>query len=111
MPREAPEPPLFLPPGNAFAVLLDESRLSQLIEALSGRTDLRMLFVVTDARESFKELSGELEDALGPQNPGLQIVQLYRDYLENFMINREPTGHARPGQGSGPSAVRGGGQP
>jgi adenine-specific DNA-methyltransferase len=111
LPREAPVPPLFVPLRNAFAVLLDESRLAELVEALAGRTDLRMLFVVTDARESFKELSAELEDALGLQNPGLQIVQLYRDYLENFMINREPTGQARPGQGSGPSAVRGGGQP
>jgi adenine-specific DNA-methyltransferase len=109
LPREPPEPPLFVPSGNAFAVLLDESRLAELVEALAARTDLRTLFVVTDARESFKELSAELEDALGMQNPGLQIVQLYRDYLENFMINREPTGVARFGPDSGPDAVRGAG--
>lgn len=43
LPTEAPEPALFVPPGNAFAVLLDESRLAELTEVLAGRTDLRML--------------------------------------------------------------------
>ncbi len=37
-------------------------------------------------------MAGEVEDALGTQNPGLQVVQLYRDYLENFLINRESGG-------------------
>jgi len=92
LPRETPDPPLFVPAGNPFAVLLDEGRLADLIKAVAGRTDLRMIFIVTDSEESFKDLTAETEDALGGTNLGLQTVQLYRDYLENFLINREMAG-------------------
>jgi len=92
LPRGAAEPALFVPTGNPFAVLLDEGRLADLIAALDGRTDLRLVFIVTDGPDAFKELAGEVEDALGPRNPGLQVIQLYRDYLENFLINRESGG-------------------
>jgi adenine-specific DNA-methyltransferase len=105
LPADHPEPPLFVPADNPFAVLLDEGRLPELITALAGRTDLRLIYLVTDSQESFKDLTVEVLDALGKQNPGLETVQLYRDYLENFMINRESATTGRSGWASA------GGQP
>ena len=33
----------------------------------------------------------EVREAVGRSNPGLNVIQLYRDYLMNFMINRKVT--------------------
>ena len=98
-PPGAEEPPLFIPAGNNFAVLLNESRLAELLRQLQGRTGLSHLFLVTDAEESFKALAGEALRALGPANPGIQAVQLYRDYLTNFTINCR-LNHGAAAQGS-----------
>ena len=46
------------------------------------------MFIVTDADESFKSMAQDVRDVAGKANPGLQVVQLYRDYLLNFMINQ-----------------------
>jgi adenine-specific DNA-methyltransferase len=86
--RGEPEPALFIPEGGNFAVLLDETRMGRLLRALDGRTGLSQVFIVTDADESFKTMAQEVREAAGKANPGLQVVQLYRDYLANFMINK-----------------------
>ena len=105
LPADTPEPPFFAPAANPFAVLLHEGRLPELLAALAGRSNLRLIFIVTDSQDSFKDLTLDVTEALGKQNPALQTVQLYRDYLENFMINRE-------GAGPGPSwRENAGGQP
>jgi len=69
-------------------VLLDEGRLAKLLKTQGLRRDLSHIFIVTDADESFKVMAAEVTDALGTTNPALQVVQLYRDYLVNFMINK-----------------------
>jgi adenine-specific DNA-methyltransferase len=33
-------------------------------------------------------MAQDVREAAGKGNPGLQVVQLYRDYLLNFMINK-----------------------
>jgi adenine-specific DNA-methyltransferase len=33
-------------------------------------------------------MAQDVRDVAGKANPGLQVVQLYRDYLLNFMINQ-----------------------
>ncbi|MDM7456056.1 MAG: site-specific DNA-methyltransferase [Tepidimonas sp.] len=86
--RNEPEPVLFAPEGSNFVVLLDETRMGRLLQAIGGRTGLSHVFIVTDADESFKTMAQEVRDAAGRGNPGLQVVQLYRDYLLNFMINQ-----------------------
>jgi adenine-specific DNA-methyltransferase len=83
-----PEPEVFAPINNNFAVLLDEGRLAKLLKALSGRSGLSHIFIVTDADESFKAMATEVRERLGQRNPNLELVQLYRDYLVNFMINK-----------------------
>lgn len=86
--RGEAEPAVFVPVGNNFAVLLDETRMSHLLKALEGRTGLSQVFIVTDADESFKTMAQEVSEIAGKANPGLAVVQLYRDYLLNFMINK-----------------------
>jgi hypothetical protein len=54
---------------------------------LHGREGLSHVFIVTDSDESFKAMAAEVREAVGRSNPGLNVVQLYRDYLANFMIN------------------------
>lgn len=60
---------------------------------------LRAVFIVTDSGDAFKEMAAEVIEALGPNSPGLTTVQLYRDYLENFMVNTDSIGADRPGAG------------
>ena len=95
--RGEPEPAFFAPPVNPFAVLLDEGRLKTLLGVLAGRSGLRCLFIVTDSEDAFKELSAEAIAALRAGSPGLETVQLYRDYLENFLINTDRIGAGRTG--------------
>lgn len=88
LPSGEPEPVLFAPEGSNFVVLLDETRMGRLLKALEGRTGLSQVFVVTDADESFKTMAQDVREVAGQANPGLGVVQLYRDYLLNFMINK-----------------------
>lgn len=86
--RGEPEPVLFAPEGSNFVVLLDETRMGRLLKSLEGRTGLSLVFIVTDADESFKTMAQDVREVAGKANPGLAVVQLYRDYLLNFMINK-----------------------
>ena len=83
-----PEPVVFVPADSNFIVLLDESRLARLMKAIKGRADLSHVFIVTDAGESFRAMAAEVRESTRRDNPDLQVVQLYRDYLVNFMINK-----------------------
>lgn len=86
--RGEPEPVLFAPEGSNFVVLLDETRMGRLLKSLEGRIGLSQVFIVTDADESFKTMAQDVREVAGKANPGLAVVQLYRDYLLNFMINK-----------------------
>ncbi|MBJ2163683.1 site-specific DNA-methyltransferase [Acidovorax sp. IB03] len=86
--RGEPEPVLFAPEGSNFVVLLDETRMGRLLKSLEGRIGLSQVFIVTDADESFKTMAQDVREVAAKANPGLAVVQLYRDYLLNFMINK-----------------------
>jgi adenine-specific DNA-methyltransferase len=98
-----PEPVLFAPEGSNFVVLLQESRLTRLLRTVQQRgATLSHVFVVTDSDESFKRMAAEVRAAAsGAGSAPLQVLQLYRDYLANFLINRQhdagdATGGAAP---------------
>ena len=83
LPADAPIPALLIPDANPFAVLVDETRFADFLEVVSGRSDITHLFLVTDSEDAFREMAEQLAAP--------HVIQLYRDYLENFMINRGET--------------------
>ena len=42
--------------------------------------------------EGFKRMAAEAREAAGAAQAGLQVVQLYRDYLAHFLINQAQGG-------------------
>jgi adenine-specific DNA-methyltransferase len=111
--RHEPEPALFAPEGSNFVVLLDETRMGRLLKAIGGRSGLSHVFIVTDADESFKTMAQDVREAAEKANPGLQVVQLYRDYLLNFMINQnqDQARASTVGQAASEGARTGGARP
>ena len=93
LPAAEPEPALLEPEGNNFIVLLQETRLARLLRALVKRSaPLSHVFIVTDSDESFKRMAAEVRAAARAAGAQLQVVQLYRDYLVNFLINQRQEG-------------------
>lgn len=88
LPKSEPEPAIFIPKGSNFVVLLDESRIAKMLKSLAKGRGIDYVYIVTDADESFKAMAADAREALFALNPEVQIVQLYRDYLVNFMINQ-----------------------
>jgi adenine-specific DNA-methyltransferase len=80
LPPDAPLPAMLLPAQNSFAVLLDETCFADFQTALAAREGISHVFLVTDSEEAFQEMA--------PQLNAPHVIQLYRDYLENFAINR-----------------------
>jgi len=79
-----PEPPAahapwLLPEGCPFAVLMQEARCKDFVRHVEARDDLTHIFVVTNSANTIHTLRKEW--------PRCRLVQLYKDYLENFRIN------------------------
>ncbi len=83
LPADAPIPVMLMPAANPFAVLVDETRFADFLEAVSGRSDITHIFLITDSEDAFREMAAQLAAP--------HVIQLYRDYLENFVINRGET--------------------
>jgi len=80
LPRNKAIPAMLIPEHNPFAVLVDETRFADFAAELEGREDLTHAYLVTDSEEAFQEMAGQLKVP--------NVIQLYRDYLENFVINK-----------------------
>lgn len=91
---DGPLPDFFVPEDSPFAVLLNETRIAAFEAALHGCKHLQQIFVVTDAEEAFRAISADLRSSLALNNPAVEFVQLYRDYLVNFTINTRADGAA-----------------
>lgn len=78
---EAPDvhAPWLLPDGCPFVVLMQETRFKEFVRHVESRADLTHVFVVTNSQDTVYKLRHEW--------PELNVVQLYKDYLENFRIN------------------------
>ena len=86
-PKTASEPAFFDPEGANFAVLLDEGSFEKFMRTITKRSDLSVVYIVTDADEAFKDMADEVRQAFRVVNPEVDVVQLYKDYLANFLIN------------------------
>lgn len=71
-------PEYLLLPENHLAILIDEGGCHDLYEALSGRSDIDTLFVVTNSESRFLNIKVLLNIPTA--------YQLYRDYLDNFRL-------------------------
>lgn len=73
-------PSMLVLPENGFAVLTEEGRFNDFrSEVEKTRGTVSMAFIVTDSENGFIEMNNELQ--------GMEVYQLYRDYLDNFRIN------------------------
>ena len=71
---------LSLLPFHLMASFKDKDFYSDFQEAVEARDDLSHVFLITDSEEAFQEMAAQLRAP--------HVIQLYRDYLENFAINR-----------------------
>ena len=71
-------PDMLILPQNSFAVLLNEDCCGAFTEALLEHDNIDTVYFVTNSEEAFREMS----DGIKP--PG--TYQLYRDYIDNFVI-------------------------
>lgn len=79
-----PEPPgshapWLLPAQSPFGVLIQETRFKDFLRHVDERPDLTHIFVVTNSVDTINKMRQEF--------PQRRVVQLYKDYLENFRIN------------------------
>ena len=72
-------PDMLILPENKFAVLIDESAYKTFLERISECTDIKVVYIVTDSENAYKEMIKNLDS--------IDTYQLYRDYLDNFRIN------------------------
>ena len=79
--KKGPVPEMVIPAESPFAVLVEETRFLAFMDAVRRRPDLTHAFVVTDSEEAYLEMAERLDVP--------NVIQLYRDFLENFVLNRE----------------------
>lgn len=80
-PKVTQQTPDFLVfPENEFAVLTNEAAFRDFEKAVKANESVRNIYLVTDSSSAFKEMSLRF--------PKMRCIQLYRDYLDNFRINK-----------------------
>jgi len=79
LPEDAQLPPMLVPEANNFAVLIDEAHFAEFIKMINARKNISSVFIVTDSEEAFREMASEIDVR--------NVTQLYRDYIDNFVIN------------------------
>ena len=72
-------PAMLILPENRMAILNDENCFEDFSKQLAERSEIDVVYLVTDYEAGFVAMTAEL--------PGRTTYQLYRDYLENFRIN------------------------
>jgi adenine-specific DNA-methyltransferase len=72
-------PHMFLPLGSNFAVLANEAHFPKFLGEIEKRPDIEHVFIVTDSETAFREMAKSV--------CGASATQLYRNYLDNFVIN------------------------
>ena len=78
--KNKPIPAMLIPEHNPFAVLVAETQFADFAAELEGLGDVTHAFLVTDSEEAFQEMAAQLKIP--------NVVRLYRDYMENFVINK-----------------------
>ena len=72
------EPDYMILPQNGFAILVDETKYAEFCEQLSEVECLETIYFVTNSEEAFREMTAGVK--------ANNTYQLYRDYIDNFVL-------------------------
>ena len=71
-------PDMIILPENKMAILVEEDAYPKFKDEVSN-VDIETVFIITDSEDGYREMTSRLKK---------QTYQLYRDYLDNFTINK-----------------------
>lgn len=73
-------PDMLILPENKFAVLINENAFASFEQRLKGHPEIQTAYLITDYEVNYRSMKKSLNVET--------TYQLYRDYLDNFRINR-----------------------
>ena len=73
-------PQMLILPQNRFAVLVDDMAWPEFEKQMASHPEIDTVFLITDSEPGYREMISHLSAA--------NTYQLYRDYLDNFRINK-----------------------
>ena len=73
-------PQMLILPQNSFAVLVDDQAWPDFERQMESHPEIDTVFLITDSEPGYREMITHLNAA--------NTYQLYRDYLDNFRINK-----------------------
>jgi adenine-specific DNA-methyltransferase len=73
-------PDMLILPQNHFAVLIEEQQWPAFENAVLAQKSIKTVFIITDSESGYREMISHLNVE--------NTYQLYRDYLDNFRINK-----------------------
>ena len=80
LPMNKPLPEYIILPENRFAVLIDENAFHPFSKELAKAPEIDVAYIVTDSERGYRQMISKLNIETS--------FQLYRDYLDNFRINK-----------------------
>ena len=75
------ETDMIILPKNKMAILIDENNFAKFKTYIDKHSEIETVFIITDYETAYQTMASKLKVK--------NIYQLYRDYLDNFRINKE----------------------
>lgn len=72
-------PDMLIPECSNFAVLIDERYFGAFLAEIEARPDIEYVYLVTNSEDAYREMGSRIRTR--------NVIQLYRDYIDNFVIN------------------------
>lgn len=72
-------PDMLIPDGSNFAVLIDERYFGAFLSEIEARDGIEYVYLVTNSEDAYREMGARIR--------ARNVTQLYRDYIDNFVIN------------------------
>ena len=72
-------PDMLIPENSNFAILIDERYFGLFLTKIEERPNIEYVYLVTNSEDAYREMGARLRTR--------NVIQLYRDYLDNFVIN------------------------
>lgn len=72
-------PDMLIPESSNFAVLIDERYFGAFLAEIEARPNIEYVYLVTNSEDAYREMGSRIRTR--------NVTQLYRDYIDNFVIN------------------------